>query len=561
MTSINIAVCQSSPWTGDFNRNLDQIKTQYMSALEQGADIALFAEGALQGYWAKDLYKKDSFIKDCQNTLTQLITFTQGKSTVLIIGLPTPISDADKSINMPEIYNSVVVIENGKILGMRHKQSLPNESACEDSRFFHPAPSQDILEIKGVKFGLPICNDIWVDGICADLKKRGAQILLTSNASPFAYGKYKIRREMAQRQTQSTGLPLVYVNDTGGYDSVLSEGLSFATNHDGTIIMQAPAFETNISMVHFTKQGDRYIASSDHMTPIADFHSTIWTACTYGLKQYVQKNGFKGVILGLSGGIDSAITCAMAVDALGADNVHTIMMPSPYTSQESLDDAKQCADALGVKYDIVNIESAMQAFDTIFAPLMVGTTADTTEENIQARIRGNIIMAMSNKFGYLALTTGNKSENAVGYATLYGDMCGGLNLIKDIYKTDVFNLCTWRNAQSGGEVIPKNIISKPPTAELRDNQKDEDSLPPYDILDSMLKCMLEQDQDIEQIVAQGFDADTVKRIWWLVHLAEYKRKQSSTGLKLTTCDFENDRKYPISNSYTAFASNKQKDIK
>ncbi len=543
MTNLKVALCQSSPWTGDFNRNFAKIKEHYDSASSQGADIALFGEGALQGYWSGDLYNKDSYIQDIRKALGDLINYTAGKNTAIVIGVACHKEDGN-------LFNSVAGIENGRFLGFRHKQILANDGACMDSRWFTPAQAQEPIEIKGIKIGIPICEDIWSDGVCQDLRNKGAEILLVANASPFSYGRIDERIAMAKKRVAETGIPLVYVNDTGGYDSVLMDGQSFALNAQGDLIHQSPIFKTDVSVIDM-----------NDALPIAytenDFYSTVWNACTFGLQQYVTKNNFKGVVLGLSGGVDSAITCAMAVDALGADNVCTVMMPSPYTSQESLNDAKGCVDALGVQYDIVNIGDAMTAFEGIFSPLMAGTEKDSTEENIQARIRGNIIMALSNKFGYLALTTGNKSENAVGYATLYGDMCGGLNLIKDIYKTDIFNLCTWRNTQSDIDVIPTNIISKPPTAELRENQKDADSLPPYDKLDNILKGMLEQDLDINGIIEKyKYDRDTVKRIWWLTHLAEYKRQQSAIGLKLTSCDFENDRKYPVCNGYTAYNSNR-----
>ncbi|MGB1361068.1 MAG: NAD+ synthase [Alphaproteobacteria bacterium] len=540
MPELKISIHQTSPSVGDFDGNFEIIKSAYEQSLANDCDIAVFAEGTVHGYYAFDLLQSKDFLQSCENTIQKIAELTTGNKTAIIVGSAT-LSNSTKS------FNSVVVLMNGKIVYTNHKNAMADEGACIDSREFKSGDLNKPFEINGVKIALPICNDIWEQDVCK-VAVQGSDLAISINASPYNYGKLTLRHDVVKQRIDDFKIPFIYTHDVGGYDGVLNDGGSFAINTDKSLAMQLPQFETATSTIEY-KDG---VLSSNTNTPIAEtdenFAPTIWNACCFGLKEYVRKNGFNGVVLGLSGGVDSAITATMAVDALGAENVHTVMMPSPYTSQESLIDAKALVDNLGINYETINIEPMMNAFNESFSAIMQGTEKDTTEENIQARIRGSIVMALSNKFGYLALTTGNKSENAVGYATLYGDMCGGFNLIKDIYKTDVFKLCHWRN--KSGEVIPQNIISKPPTAELRENQTDQDSLPEYDILDGILKCLIENRMSINDTVKQGYDKDTVKKIWKLLNLAEYKRQQSAVGLKLTSCDFSYDRLYPISNSYT-----------
>ncbi len=546
---MRIAICQQNPAVGDFVGNRDKIYSAYDKAVVAGADIAVFGEGIISGYYAYDMIQKPAFIANCERVLSELQGYTAGKDTAMIVGCPT-LADASLYTDMDNriAHMSAVVLCNGKRIHTHHKMQLANDGVCVDSREVYGSRLDTTacapFVFKGAKIGITICNDVWTDAVCDSLHKNGADVILTINASPFYYGKQSLRYKQIANRIRRIKIPMVYVNDTGGYDGVLSDGNSFVMDAHGTVVTQCPTFITGVFMTDFDAD---FIPRSDTHHMALDFYPCLWRACTFGLQQYVQKNGFKGVVLGLSGGIDSALVASIAVDALGAKNVHTFMMPSPYTSQHSLDDAKQCADLLGVSYDIINIAPMMRAFDGALSPLMADTTPDTTEENIQARIRGNIIMALSNKFGWLALSTGNKSENAVGYATLYGDMCGGFNPIKDIYKTDVFQLCTWRNTQ--GTVIPHRIITKPPSAELCPNQKDQDCLPPYDILDGILKCFIEDDLNVAQTIQQGYDSVIVKRIWRLLHLAEYKRKQSASGVKVTKRDLTYDRLYPITNAY------------
>ena len=547
--TLRIAICQQNPAVGDFTGNTQKILSAYDTAINNGADIAVFGEGIISGYYAYDMMQKPSFIAKCQAVISELQSYSKGKDTALIVGCPT-LADTSRHTDMDNriAYLSAITLYDGEILHIHHKINMANDGVCVDSReAFRPQNgATDCIPFlfKGAKIGVTICNDIWTDTVCDTLSAQGTNIIIAVNASPFYYGKQQVRYKQALNRIQRNKIPIVYVNDTGGYDGVLADGNSFVMDKNGTVITQCPEFKTGVYITDFDTC---FTPSSNTHHTALDFYPCLWRACVFGLQQYVQKNGFKGVVLGLSGGIDSALVATIAVDALGADNVHTVLMPSPYTSQESLIDAKHCANLLGIQCDTIHITPMMSAFDNAFAPLMQDTHTDTTEENIQARIRGNIIMALSNKFGWLALTTGNKSENAVGYATLYGDMCGGFNPIKDIYKTDVFKLCAWRNTLS--PVIPERIISKPPSAELRPDQKDADSLPPYEILDGILKCFIESDLNVAQTAKQGYDIITVKHIWRLLHLAEYKRKQSAPGLKLTQRDFTYDRWYPITNAY------------
>ncbi len=551
--TLRIAICQQNPAVGDFVGNRDKIITAYDTAVAGGADVAVFGEGIISGYYAYDMMQKPAFIASCEQVLADVQHYTQGKRTAMIVGCPT-LADRTLHTDMDNriAHLSAVVLCDGKRLHTHHKVYLANDGVCVDSREVYRSriAAEDCkpFVFEGVKIGVSICNDVWTDSVCDALHAHGADVIVTINASPFYYGKQPLRYKQVSDRIARIKTPMVYVNDTGGYDGVLSDGNSFVMDKHGAVVTQCPEFATGVYMTDFDTDFTPVFTSVSHTRCVAmDFYPCLWRACSFGLQQYVEKNGFKSVVLGLSGGIDSALVAALAVDALGAENVQAVMMPSPYTHPDSLDDAKQCADILGVRYHTVDITPMMRAFAAAFAPLMADTEPDITEENIQARIRGSVVMGLSNKFGWLALSTGNKSENAVGYATLYGDMCGGFNPIKDIYKTDVFKLCLWRNTQ--GVAIPPRIISKPPSAELRPDQQDTDSLPPYDVLDGILKCFIEGDLNVAQTVQQGYDVDTVRHIWRLLHTAEHKRKQSAPGLKLTRRDLTYDRLYPITNAY------------
>jgi len=412
------------------------------------------------------------------------------------------------------------------------------------------------LDIRGLRIGVPVCEDIWTPDVVAHLSKKNAEILLVPNGSPFEAGKGDLRLKLVQARAEESGLPIAYLNQVGGQDELVFDGASFVVNGDGSRACVMPAWEEAIVNTKWRRTAGAWHCARTEEPPQYDTLGSIYHAMVLGLRDYVNKNRFPGVVLGMSGGVDSALSAALAADALGPQRVRCVMLPSRYTSHDSLADARECSDLLGVKYETIPIEGPVEAFAGALAPSLAGTRVDTTEENIQSRTRAVILMAISNKFGPMVLTTGNKSEMSVGYATLYGDMCGGYNALKDVYKTDVFRLCHWRNANvprgalgPGGRVIPDRIITKPPSAELRDNQKDEDSLPPYDVLDGILECLVENEMTFEATCAKGYQAAIVKRIEHLLYISEYKRRQSPPGVKITRKNFGRDRRYPITNAF------------
>jgi NAD+ synthase len=412
------------------------------------------------------------------------------------------------------------------------------------------------FNIRGVRIGVPVCEDIWTPDVVECLAETGSEILLVPNGSPFEVGKEDVRMNHIVSRVTESGLPLIYLNQIGGQDEIVFDGASLVMNADRSIPVSLPSWQEKLVITHWTREGERWVCAPGERANEEDRSRSVYHAMMLGLKDYVNKNRFPGVVLGLSGGIDSALSAAVAVDALGADRVRCVMMPSRYTSRESLDDAEECARMLGVKYETISIESAVDAFTDTLKDTFAGKRPDTTEENIQSRIRGVILMAISNKFGPMVLTTGNKSEMSVGYATLYGDMCGGYNVLKDVYKTEVFRLSHWRNQEMPdnalgpkGRVIPERIITKPPSAELRDNQKDEDSLPPYEILDGILECLVEKEMKFEDVCAKGYHMATVKRIEQLLYVSEYKRRQAPPGVKISARNFGRDRRYPITNAF------------
>ncbi len=456
-----------------------------------------------------------------------------------------------------KLYNAAALLDAGRVQGVRFKVDLPNYGVFDEKRVFDIGPMPGPVSFRGVRIGVPICEDIWQDEVCECLQETGSEMLISPNGSPFDWPKPDLRMNVAVARVTETGLPLLYVNQVGGQDELVFDGASFVLNADCTLAVQMPAWEEAVTLVTMQRSNGGWRcetgprASIDDDKELAAYH-----ACMLGLRDYVDKNGFPGVVLGLSGGIDSALVAALATDALGPERVHCVMLPYRYTSNVSLSDAAECAKALGVRYDIVPIAEPVEGFSKALAKMFEGRAPDITEENIQSRVRGTALMAISNKFGGMVVTTGNKSEMSVGYATIYGDMNGGFNPIKDLYKMQVYALSRWRNAHvpkgakgPGGVVIPDNIITRPPTAELRDNQTDQDSLPPYEVLDDILECLVEKEMPLAAIVARGHAPDVVKKIERLLYIAEYKRRQAAPGVKITARNFGRDRRYPITNKF------------
>ncbi len=455
-----------------------------------------------------------------------------------------------------KLFNVMLLLEGGRIAGITRKHFLPNYGTFDEKRLFDAGPLPGPMMFRGVRLGVPICEDIWFPDVCECLAETGAEILLSPNGSPFEVGKGDRRLSVAVSRITETGLPLAFLNRVGGQDELVFDGASFVLNADRTLAHRLPDWDEALRQTIWQRGAQGWTCTAGEIAaPDAD-PEDIYHAMLVGLRDYVNRNGFPGVVLGLSGGIDSALSAAVAVDALGADRVWCVMMPSPFTSSDSLDDAAQCARLLGCRLDTIRIEPAMQAFGAMLEPLFAGRTADTAEENIQSRIRGLTLMALSNKFGPMLLTTGNKSEMSVGYATIYGDMAGGYSVLKDLYKTTVFRVSEWRNANRprlglgpAGPVMPARVISKPPSAELRADQKDEDSLPPYPLLDALLMGLVEEEKSAGDLIAAGFDTATVARIERLLNLAEYKRRQAPPGVKIGSRNFGRDRRYPITHGF------------
>jgi len=466
----------------------------------------------------------------------------------VLVGLPWVESGA--------LYNAVALCNGGRIEAVRFKVDLPNYGVFDEKRVFRPGPDPGPISFKGVRLGVPICEDIWGPDPVECIAETGGEILLVPNASPYERDKLAVRHGVAVARVVESGLPLIYLNSVGGQDELVFEGGSFVLNADRSLAAALPGFREAVARTVWERQADGWACVEGPRETLLQGDEGDYAACVLGLRDYVERNRFPGVVLGLSGGVDSALCAAMAVDALGAERVHAVMLPYKYTSSESLRDAEACARALGIRYDIVPIAEPVEATERALAEMFAGRARDITEENVQSRTRGLILMSISNKFGAMVVTTGNKSEMSVGYATLYGDMNGGFNPIKDLYKMEVFRLCELRNRWKppfargpAGVVIPPDIISKPPSAELRENQKDEDSLPPYPVLDGVLNGLVEKEMRVADIVALGYDLDTVKRVERLLYLAEYKRRQSAPGVKVGPKNFGRDRRYPIVNRF------------
>jgi NAD+ synthase len=547
--TIRIAVAQLNPTVGDVSGNLAKAREARAEAAREGAQLLLLTELFISGYPPEDLVLKPAFIHSCWKAVEALAADTADGGPGIVVGFPR--QDATGR------YNSVAVLDGGKVIFIRDKVDLPNYGEFDEKRVFDEGTISGPVNFRGVRIGIPICEEIWNDlGICETLAESGAEILLVPNGSPYYRGKVDVRHQVVLRQVIESGLPLIFAAQLGGQDELVFDGASFGFNADKTLAFQMSQFETALAVTTWKKNGDGWRCAEGPMAHIPEGEEADYRACLLGFRDYVNKNGFKSVVLGLSGGIDSAICAAIAVDALGEERVRTVMLPYRYTSQDSLKDAADCAKALGCRYDIVPIEDPVTGFTSALSDLFEGTESGITEENLQSRARGTILMAISNKFGSMVVTTGNKSEMSVGYATLYGDMNGGFNPIKDLYKMQVYALSRWRNLHvppgalgPSGEVIPHNIIDKAPSAELRPNQTDQDSLPPYPVLDDILECLVEKEMSVEEIVARGHDVATVHRIEHLLYLAEYKRRQSAPGVKITKKNFGRDRRYPITNRF------------
>jgi NAD+ synthase len=543
-----LALAQVNSTVGAVDENLFRARTARKRAAELGADLVMFSELFLAGYPPEDLVLKPAFQDACRAALEDLARETADGGPAVLIGLPW--------MQDGFCHNACALLDGGRIAAVRRKVDLPNYGVFDEKRVFQPGPAPTPVDFRGVRLGLPICEDIWRPDVVDALAAAGAEILLSPNGSPYWRRKDDERLAVATARVVESGLPLVYLNQVGGQDELVFDGASFVVNADCAVAGRLPAFEETVARVVFARGSKGWSCVEAPQTAQLGDDEADYAACVLGLRDYVRKNGFPGVVLGMSGGVDSALCAAMAADALGAEKVHAIMLPYRFTSGESLKDAEDCARALGLRYDVTPIAAAVEGVEQALSKLFEGTQRGVTEENIQARARGLILMSVSNKFGPMLVTTGNKSEMSVGYATLYGDMNGGFNPIKDLYKTQVFRLCRLRNGWKpegargpDGVVIPENIITKPPTAELRENQKDQDSLPAYDALDDMLECLVEKDMRVVEIVARGHDPETVKRIERLLYLAEYKRRQSAPGVKVTKKNFGRDRRYPIVNRF------------
>lgn len=545
---LRIALAQLNPTVGALSKNLEKGKKALADAIVANADIILYPELFVTGYFPEDLLFKPKFVADAMETACELAEMTKDEHIAALI--PCVWRDSDK------LYNAVLLAQDGKIVDWRAKHVLPNDDVFYEKRYFEAGPLPGPFNIHNVRIGVPICEDIWWPDVCECLVETGAEMLLCPNGSPYWRNKQDVRVNEVVQRVVETELPLLYLNQVGGQDELVFDGASFGLNADRSLAFQAKSFEEQIVFSDWVRRGEQWVCDEPHITNLVSADEAPWRACVLSLRDYIHKNHFKSVVLGLSGGIDSAIVAAMAVDALGPENVHCIMLPYRYTSEDSLNDAKDCAQRLGVRYDIVSIGDAVEAANEALAPVFTGLKPGLAEENLQSRMRGTYLMGVSNKLGSMLITTGNKSEMAVGYATIYGDMNGGFNPIKDLYKMQVYHLAEWRNNNvpqdclgPKGEVIPPSIISKAPSAELREDQKDQDSLPPYPMLDGILQRLVEGEESIEEIIAEGFDAEIVAKIQKLLYIAEYKRRQSAPGPKLTAKAFGFGRKYPITNGY------------
>lgn len=556
--TLQICVVQLNFVVGDMPGNARKIIDAAQTAYAQGARLVLTPELSICGYAAEDLYLRPAFMAACDDAVKQVAQALAGlKGLCVVVGHPLGDHERARSVSVSRRFNAASVLSEGEVLATYRKRELPNYQVFDERRYFTPGDQPCVFEVQGVRVGLLICEDAWFDAPARSSREAGAELLAVINASPFHIGKSAERLQRMATCARNVQLPLIYAHLVGGQDEVVFDGASFALQADGELAVQAPSFREALTTLQLKRLPKGLVfeaepgASLEAPSPLAE----LWDALVTGVRDYVGKNGFPGVLLGLSGGIDSALVLAIAVDALGAAKVRTVMMPSPYTADISWIDAREMAQRLGVRYDEISIVPEFEAFKASLAGDFAGLAEDTTEENIQARIRGTLLMALSNKFGSIVLTTGNKSEMATGYCTLYGDMAGGFAVIKDVAKTVVFDLARWRNAHdpygTGVQPIPERIITRPPSAELRPDQKDQDSLPPYEVLDAIVERYMENDESIESLVADGFERADVERVTRLIKINEYKRRQSPVGIRVTHRSFGKDWRYPITSRFRA----------
>jgi NAD+ synthase len=545
--TISIACAQVNPTVGDVVGNLALVRRARDEAAALGADLVVFPELVLVGYPPEDLVLRPALVDAAAAALHELERESRSGSPGLVVTLPWRANGC--------LHNAAALVANGRS-ELRFKYELPNYGVFDEKRVFQPGPLPDPVLFHGVRLGLPICEDIWFPAVTAHLVRAGAEILLVPNGSPFEVEKFDERLELARARTSESRVGLAYVNQVGGQDELVFDGGSFAMNPGGRLAQLLPFWRESMSLTTWDTTADGFRCQGEVSWTEPRRPEAIYRAMMLGLRDYVRKNGFPGIVLGLSGGIDSALTAAVAVDALGPDRVRGVRLPSRFTSQASMDDAEESAARLGIALDTMEIGETVMAAEAALTPLFAGRERDVTEENLQARVRGLLLMALSNKFGELLVTTGNKSEMSVGYATLYGDMCGGYSVLKDVYKTEVYTLARWRNANvpedsasTAGDVIPQSSIAKAPTAELRPNQTDQDSLPPYDVLDAILQGLIEEEKSVDEIVAAGYARNTVTRVQRLLYSAEYKRRQAPPGVKITRKSFGRDRRYPMTNAF------------
>jgi NAD+ synthase len=545
--SLSIALAQLNPTVGDVTGNAARVRRARDNAAALGADLVVFSELVLVGYPPEDLVLRPALTQSAAAVLRELERESAGGGPGLVVTLPWASGKG--------VHNAVALVADGRI-ELRFKHELPNYGVFDEKRVFIPGPLPAPVMFRGTPIGLPICEDIWFADCATHLAHAGAKLLLVPNGSPFEVEKFHQRLELARHRVAEAGVPLVYVNQVGGQDELVFDGGSFVMNRDGSLAEVLPFWRESLTLTRWTCSGNTCCCDGRTEWTEEPRLAAVYNAMVLGLRDYVRKNGFRGVVMGLSGGIDSALTAAVAVDALGADRVRGVRLPFRFTSQASMDDAAATAAALKIRLETITIAPPVEAAEGALGPMFTGRQRDVTEENLQARIRGVLLMALSNKFGELLVTTGNKSEMSVGYATLYGDMCGGYSVLKDIYKTEVYALSSWRNSNRpegalgpSGRVIPESSITKAPTAELRPNQTDQDSLPPYDVLDAILQGLIEEERSVDEIVTQGFARDTVTRVQRLLYAAEYKRRQAPPGVKITRKSFGRDRRYPLTNAF------------